>query len=553
MKSNPSTVIFWGAGATADLGMRMTAQQAKFIQWLTGSTDQKCSIEERVYGALDNPTGKVANQWHQALIDLLVILGDGESDLYAVSEAALLAMRRNWESSATDERLRQRIHALRSLFDWPALKAITRVCPGTQKMGKLKISDLFNVIDMHSQSGHGFNTGADGFLTPQRIIAAKSALQMILHAMFYIDYQQYLSTPPDIAGSYFEFAEVLARRMLKFGIDADSDSIGKRSFYMGDVTFVSLNYDPIGLWTQFVVHHELNNSPSVPHIGTPAMPLKLFHDLGHFMACKKVDDEQGRKESVWYPMNESAAQRLNDPDHQTGRRVRLVKYLFPHGCLCWRECPNCGKLTSYFGDTWKRYSSSLIPPPPLRAFALASRVGVAGCDSKEKEEIERGAIDARACVHCGTLTFAQHTRTLMQSNFKGVIPPSIEEIQRDLRVMVQKADHIILFGYTLPPDDVTYRAFFAARRRFDESGKQSVRCSVVVGKKWEKRWLYPDELEREKGIDESPRATITAAQDIFGKQNVRFYGGGIPAVLLDGKHVTSDAVENLLVWKRDVS
>jgi hypothetical protein len=28
-----------------------------------------------------------------------------------------------------------------------------------------------------------------------------------------------------------------------------------------------------------------------------------------------------------------------------------------------------------------------------------------------------------------------------------------------------QADHIILLGFSLPPDDVTYRAFFAARQQ----------------------------------------------------------------------------------------
>jgi hypothetical protein len=39
-----------------------------------------------------------------------------------------------------------------------------------------------------------------------------------------------------------------------------------------------------------------------------------------------------------------------------------------------------------------------------------------------------------------------------------------------------QVDHIIFMGYSLPPDDVTYRAFFSARRQ--RQGAQ-VRCTVV--------------------------------------------------------------------------
>lgn len=64
----------------------------------------------------------------------------------------------------------------------------------------------------------------------------------------------------------------------------------------------------------------------------------------------------------------------------------------------------------------------------------------------------------------------------MQSSFKARPPSFIEEIQRDLRATTMQADHIIFMGYSLPPDDVTYRAFFSARR---QKGGKDVHCTVV--------------------------------------------------------------------------
>jgi len=87
----------------------------------------------------------------------------------------------------------------------------------------------------------------------------------------------------------------------------------------------------------------------------------------------------------------------------------------------------------------------------------------------------------------------------MQTNFKTPPPPFIEEVQRDLRVATQSAKHIILMGYTLPPDDVTYRAFFSARRqRRQKDGEPPVRCSVVVGCDYGDRWHGPSDIE---GLD----------------------------------------------------
>ena len=67
-------------------------------------------------------------------------------------------------------------------------------------------------------------------------------------------------------------------------------------------------------------------------------------------------------------MNEASAQRLNEAGSGAHHKVRLSKFLFPHGRLCWRECPDCGKLSAYHGDEWSLRSTSLIPPPPLRGF-----------------------------------------------------------------------------------------------------------------------------------------------------------------------------------------
>ncbi len=129
-------------------------------------------------------------------------------------------------------------------------------------------------------------------------------------------------------------------------------------------------------------------------------------------------------------MNEAAAQRLNEKE-EIGARIRLTKFLFPHGSLCWRECPDCRKLSAYHGDKWELPTSGLFPPPPLRAFDVTTIPNWLGKDELAERTI--GAVDACACLHCGTLTYVQHTQTVMQSSFKSAPPSFIEEIQRELR------------------------------------------------------------------------------------------------------------------------
>lgn len=546
------TLFFWGAGATAVIGQPTTAIQAKYLKKLAAGVEP---LEQRVRKAL----GKVSVDWETHLSDLLHILGDTGSDsvpmeIFSVTAVATAAMKRHWTDPA-DSAVETRIRELRSLFDWPALKEIIRICPGFGEGEGFQLSDLFNILDMHIQSGHGFRTNNDHFIQHSRILAARKALEMLLHTLFYIDWQGARSKKAPELEKYHQFARILAEHHQVQGIAqlANGSKTDTREFYLADIAFVSLNYDPICLWTQFIANKECNeNYP--PHVDIPRVPLAIFHDLAHFMAGSRIGDPSENKVHLWYPMNEASAQRLNDREHVTERRVRIEKFFFPHGCVCWRECPSCGKLTAYFGQKWDLDSAALIPPPPLKGFvcwgvdSLRPRPGT--CEEKEWKE---GKVDARACAHCDVLTFTQHTTTIMQSNFKGTPPPFIQEIQNDLRVAVESAEHIILFGYSLPPDDVTYRAFFAARRK--KKGAKDVHCSVVVGTEYGDVWHEPDEIDqhledmKQKNRCEPPEAkTIWAARDLFGRKNVRFYGGGIPNVFCDGETVSKEKFARLINW-----
>lgn len=532
------TVIFWGAGATATVGMRLTSQQASFIAALAAKDGLAAERVAKVRPTVDF--------MQQPLADLLHLLGDdvGPEKLYEISEAAKASLARQFAGLGVAEGVQlSHIHFLRGVYNWPALKLICHICPGWDT-DRFQLNDLFNILDMHRQSGHGFAVGKDEFLTQQQIIGAYQALVLLLQSMFYIDYQIALrdGSKSQQLRLHYDFAEQLARRMQRQGLSIPVAELAKRSYFMGDVSFASLNYDPVSIWAQFTANHDVNNQANVPHVGVPCVPLKLFHELGHFMGARTLDNDNGKKDDLWYPMNETSAQRLNDPEYCTGRRVRLTKYLFPHGTLCWRECPSCGKLTANLGDRWELTSPTLIAPPPLPGFLVEEP---SNGTLKEKQDWQLGRVDARQCVHCETMTYAHHACVVMQSSFKQRPPAFIEEIQHDLRNVVQQAEHIILFGYSLPKDDVIYRAFFAARQARNKEKIGAVRCSVVVGHTGADRWYDPGQIPSMAGEEAN---TLQAAKDIFGEENVRFYGGGIPAVFTQGDQCCPQKIDQLLNW-----
>ena len=529
------TVVFWGAGATASLGIRTTREQSEFIRNLAPLDET--SLDERVRKALRDNANTL---WGDALRDMLTILGDGRSVAKAteVGDGEIAAMQRHWEPTSGAE-VRQRILHLRAAYDWPALKEIVKACPGIRTEDKFKINDLFNIMDLHDQSGHGFHAD-NTFLTPQQVGSAKSALKMLLQAMFFIDWHVACQDKKDQLALHYDFALTLGRRMQRAGIERSGELYESQEYYLGDVSFVSMNYDPIGLWCQTVANRDLNKSSAVPHIGNPARKLEVFLDPAHPVPGDRIGRDQ--KQRIWHSMSEAVVQRLNEAGHG----IRITKFLLPHGLLCWRECPNCGKLSNYWGRSWKVDSPTLIPPPPLRAFApQVDNANARTC--KERKAWRTGEVDARECVHCGTLTYAHHTTTEMQSSLKGRPPAFIEEIQRELRVIVKNAKHIVLMGYSLPADDFVYRAFFAAHRSDAGSGDSGqVKCTVVDKVDGYEGWFESGKLDVKAACLSS--TALSAARDLFGSENVRFYGGGVPNVFLEGGSVQDRAVEQLLDW-----
>lgn len=548
MSAGSDNLIFWGAGATASLGLRTTQLQAKTIKCLVG--ESQVPLSDRVNKIPNYPIA-----WQEPFSDLLLILGDDdEKNIYTITISAREAMRRHWQDTSV-QALDARIHELRTLYDWPTLKEVVRACPGYGGGERFQIQDIFNLLDLHINSQHGFPVEGR-FLPANYLLAARRALQLLLNTLFYVDWQNAITDNKPELEKHLGFARLLTEHHQQKGLAlaANRKHFDSREFYLGDIAFASLNYDPVALWAQFIANRDANLIPS--YIDSPKVPLKIFHDFGIFMAVSTIDpqtEKHKQKERVWYPLNEASAQRLNDRDYPS-RRVRINKFLFPHGCLCWRECPSCGKLSAYMGKEWKFLSSALIPPPPLRGFVELASNAIKHETDKELEAWERGEVDARACVHCDEMTFALHTQIVMQSNFKTQPPSFIDEVQRDLRVATQAANHIILMGYSLPPDDVAYRAFFSARKRRKKNNEDKddpVHCSVVVGMKNGDRWIGPKEIQNlinnlEKGT--TPRTTLEAACDLFGTENVRFYGGGIPQVFCEGDTPSSSRFEQLINW-----
>jgi hypothetical protein len=532
----PENMIFWGAGAVADLNLATTDKQAKIPRVL--GRDEK-SLSERVKEVFEE------NRHQEKIIDFLVVLGDGlKSEFSSYLDEELEAGRRLYPELSGVE-LERLITTLRQSLDWGALRRIIAITPKCENPGD-SLRELYNILDMHIIAGQGLYSSlekdsphAEPYFIPHlRLKPARDCLIMLTNLMFFLSHQRLLEENKEKIEPYEKFFMGLAKSMQKEGIERDEgpQSWVDRKFYMFSYGMISMNFEPMLYLFMFCSHFMVNNN-NPPQIGVPVRPLKLFNDFTIFMGVRKIDSDSDR---VWYPSNETVVQRLNDSDYNCGRVVRIGKFYFPHGCASWRECQSCGKLTVHLGDKFDFYSTTVFPNPPI------PELGKAIARNKREEELANTRPDAITCGYCGTMTFANHTTMVMQSAYKGYHPPYIEEIQRDLKVCLESSKHIVLMGYSLPQDDVVWRSILAARK--NRNPKEQVKCSIVVGYNGPDKWLKGDELEEYiKDSTQPGVSTIKSAKEIFEFKNIRAYTKGIPAVWMRHADVQK-SIKELFNW-----
>lgn len=514
----PETVIFWGAGTTEPLKIKTTKELGRTVQVLAETGDTRVSVNQ----AIPEASGPVRSEF-AALLELIDASGSG-SDHEAMRTLSI-----------PEPRARQ----LQTLYDWHAVKRVIERCPHNSADG-FSLDDLYNLLDLHIQTHKGIEVDGE-FVTIDRLIAARRTLTMLTQLLHAIGYAELLHDPEIRVKfqRYRDFARMLTHRMSDEGVRraADKVPLEHRQFYLFSYAVISMNWDPLLLWLILNAQKDMNDAPGAPEVGNPPQPMKLFSDLAHFITVRKVE---GSTPSAWYPMNETAVQQLNDEAYSSGRRVRIGKFYFPHGCHGFRQCPKCGKLTFYLGDEWRADSPSLFPPQILPS--LSSRHPRS---FEEKKAMDAGIFDAVQCASCGTITETHHTVIEMQTGFKIHQPSFIQEIQNDMKVAIENARHIIFAGYSLPNDDFADRLMLSARR------KKHVRCSVIgFDHEADDRWLYGAELNRYcHSTYSSFTDTLKRVASIFGEENVRGYGAGFPGVFMHHGKADARKIENMMrVW-----
>ncbi|HNV61475.1 MAG TPA: hypothetical protein PKN54_00885 [Candidatus Cloacimonas acidaminovorans] len=521
----PETVIFWGAGATNALGFPSTSQQGEFLI--------NISQIEFKEDYLKRLSGFFRGNYLKEMTDLLYVLdldiSSDKSQSWMVNSVSKgkYAIAQSLFKIKDNKELENLIITLRYNYDFFALKQILKLCSADSNSIVLNV---FNLIDYHISNNEGFYVYIQDkekcFLNVTRLIGARNALLMLMVSCFTATYLEALQNKKETINKYRVFADKLTKYMFEEAKRRQDYPKKDRQFYLFSYAIISMNWDHFLNWMIFQAHKDFNDESNDGFAGRH-IKLKFFNDFAVMMGLrellrKNVDKELSTK--IWYPFNESIVPRINDEDHISDRIVRLGKYYYPHGCLAWRICPNCGSVTGNFGDLWDIESKSLFPPSLFSTSRL-----IKNRSANEKKWVEQGLFDAIECSYCGAKTELKDTPLIMQTSVKTNIPPVLRMIQSDINACLENAKHIIFMGYSLPEDDYVWRSILLAR-------KNDVKCSVVLGCGGPNRWQKCDnENCIEIGKYKADRKKFKHFFDLFSKDALRFNTYGIPDIFDDMK------------------
>jgi ribosomal protein S27E len=538
------TAILFGAGASAKLGVPTTDLMGKTIRDLAEKKVNK-NLQERISDV------SMFHNMETELKYFLTALGDClEGD--GITRDSIEAAKKILPEKFSDEEILTRIVQWKSHYDWNALRRLAIKVPIENENYTTYLIDFYNIIDGSLLNNHGIQVQCAAnndfiFLYPHRLRAARNLLVLLSNLMMACAYHKTRIESPEKFKPYIELIEVLYNLMQREAIELEKCDHNMRDFYLMSFSIISLNFDPIFLWFRFYVNAILNKNPS--HIGSRNIPVELYHDFAVFTAIKDRNTKKASDgyypSNTYYPVNETIPNHVNRRNDCI-RLYRICKFYFVHGSTNIRECENCGKMMLIWGD-WDEMPEDLFSPPPFKTklFERPPRT------KEEKEAYEEGKYDFVQCPYCGNTTYAYNHTMIMQTAYKGGHTSFLEEIQRDAKISLSGAKHVILLGYQLPPDDAVWRSAIVAKQNENKTF-----CSVVVGYEGEDKWIKGEELiqyrdkikktiEKEKWADYGINA-IDAAIAIFGKDKVRAYTGGIPNVWCSNGTADKDKVIDLL-------
>lgn len=538
------TVVFWGAGATAGLGMPTTAQQNK-IFFALSRKDGDCSYRE----CLRDFESSVFGECFDEVCDLLTLLDDAKAPCVGYGLAGFdeqqleIIDRYACDLGDTKDVRWNRVVMMRIKYDWASAMRIIRLqkndfeCPdGKDDPSKTFTQRIYNLLDANIAAGTGIhvyvkNGDLSSFLDVERLKSAKAALVMFVNLVMACAWAKARKNS-DLLAAYSRFANLLAELRVD---EACGSGMANPVF---STSFVSMNFDPVLWWVLKNADSRYNQRPI--YVERETAPLYLGEDVDQVDLTRpfKISEKSVSNSILAEGTARFMSERAKFPAERCSARYQTVKLYFPHGMSNLKICPCCGKTTLYQGNLLADASESLFPPFFFKSLSWGCEPtgAVPGSDGGgESDKWKHGELDYIQCQNCGRAIRMCDTEMVMQSGLKSSPSYCLQRIAHNVDNAVMNARHIVLMGYSLPPDDGAWIAELQSRTTRQND---NIRCSVVdYVEDAPKRWLSGEDAC--KYCKKCP--VIERACRIFGESNVRVNLSGIPDVF-EGK----DAIRDLL-------
>ncbi len=560
------------------------------------------------------------------LQDLLLLLYDGdestnEPDAYNLWKKTVTEAKKKYRTNGSTLWLKRNLENLHRQYDWVGVRSVIQYVSRKHSYTKpafssiksfgwkeeVNLMDLLTTIDQLIETDMGIPTkelfhkkgtpdDSMYFIDKKRLANIRTCILHLIGTLQRINFSIFLKKMEkgDEKNSkrweqYKKFAEALVSHTREETETLKSEKklkIDSREFYLFSHAFISFNWDPILQWLIFKKHRKYNRSkpPSIHQTENgKSSQIKFFNDSGDGIGIIKIDGD--KDDRLAFMMNEQACRAVNNVEYiktkggrDPQRILRIGKMLFPHGGFSWRQCPRCGKIFCNLGPKFSKdkyplgaFGPDIIPgiPPKYPQEIMTS---------EEKACHTEGEFGAIECIFCGEITRPHNTPLTLQSAIKGERHFILDGIYREMGLLFQNSSHLLLIGYSLPPDDFLYRCYLQSAR----ASKQDLYVSVVdydytlahkkdevknerrkhVSELLDGRWLYGhkilDYLEISKkhaGCCPSMRKhlepiikTLSNMLEVFNYEQMRLSVSGFPDVILGEKDEVDPALVKDLLY-----
>lgn len=521
------SLIFMGAGATASL-MGTTAVLGKIIYSLKHDT-------------FDLSSFAFSDEHKKAFISFIKIL-DTSNDYELKNKSDEYAKKYKSDSNKIEANLRQ----LRSVYDIECLRAfIDSVCDKTKE--ELDLMTLYTTIDLLIKEQGGLKYKKDTFFDLTRVRNARNLLNVLTHLVLMCQTDYALKYKKEVK-NYQEFIDALVEITRLDSIELSNKYDFKSPDFINfNYSIVSFNWEPVFLGLIFKAHKDFNHGNNVPYLGNKCLKLRLFNDFGLTIGSLRID-EKDNSLKLWYQGHEAIAIRVNDEEYPS-RLMRVGKIIYPHGSLAFRMCPVCRKtnfVVRNIDKTLNFFGPGILPE--FNDFFTQNLQTDA-----EKEKFKEGIFDALECYSCGNIMRIVDTPLIMQTAYKGVYPPILEESLYDLTVQLKKANHLIFNGYKCSNDDIVYRSKILASLSENTNGDEKKKVSVILynNNLQDKKWYYRKELIDKintNSIGFESKVEIENYLKLFSDDaiKIRFSFVGFPNIITYDSSNTLDGVKDFL-------